>query len=57
MGLFSPSFRVVKTIWPYPSGYGVIKEQFGKPLPVCSFGLTKKQAEEDLKSIKESYNT
>ena len=52
MGLFSPTFRVIRTIWPYEDGYGVIKEQFNKPVTVCSSGLTKQQAIDDLKDIK-----
>jgi hypothetical protein len=52
MGLFKPTYRVIKTIWPYDDGWGVIKEQFNRPLTVCSQGLTKKQAQEDLKECK-----
>tara|TARA_R110002167_G_scaffold366093_1_gene592987 strand:- start:3944 stop:4105 length:162 start_codon:yes stop_codon:yes gene_type:complete len=51
MGLFKATYRVVRTIWPYDDGWGVVKEQFSKPITVLSSGLTKKQAEDDLESL------
>ena len=51
MGLFKPAYRVIKTIWPYDDGWGVIREQFNKPLTVCSHGLTKEEAEIDLEEL------
>lgn len=56
MGLFTPTYRVIRTIWPYEKGWGVIREKFGEPLIVCSSGLTRKEAEEDLDQIKAENN-
>lgn len=51
MGIFKPTYRLVMTIWPYIDGYGVVQEQFGKVGTVCSSGLSKKEAEEDLAEL------
>ena len=46
--LFEPKWKVIRTIWPYPEGWGVYKEDFfGGKRTVLDTGLTKEQAQEE----------
>ena len=42
---FLKKVKVVKTIWPYPEGWGVVITQPFKPDTVLDTGLTKEEAE------------
>lgn len=44
MNLFSPKVTIIRTIWPYEEGWGVVIKQFGKPDTVLETGLSEERA-------------
>lgn len=53
MGLLRKSFKVVRIIWPYDEGHGVVMTQFGNPLTVLSSGQSKEDANKYLTECKQ----
>lgn len=49
--LFKPKWKIIKTIWPYPEGYGAYKEDLFGKRTIISTGLTKEQALEEAKQL------
>ena len=53
MGLFSKTYKILRTIWPYDEGYGVLITKFGDDDIVYCHGLTKEECEQIVKELKE----
>jgi hypothetical protein len=52
MGLFWSRWKVIRTIWPYPDGYGVYRKNYltGARV-VLDAGLTKEAAHESAREL------
>jgi len=52
MGLFWSRWKVARTIWPYPEGYGVYRKHFitGQRV-ILDSGLTKEAAQESAREL------
>jgi len=46
------SVKVMKTIWPFAEGYGVVISHPFKRDTICCHGLSKEDAEEHAKTVK-----
>lgn len=55
MGLFSPTFTVLRTIWPYEEGWGVTMEMFGNPMTVLLTGATEEKANQYADELRRYY--
>ena len=48
MVFFYKKYKIAKTNWPYPEGYGVYFKTFTGQTTILSTGLTKEEAEKEL---------
>ena len=53
--MFGKRFKIIRTIFPYEDGWGVIIEQFGKNMIVLATGLSKEEAEDYRDSVKKDH--
>lgn len=53
---FAASFIILRTIWPYDEGYGVLKKQFGQDNAVLCHGVSKDYAKQYKNTLEREQN-